>query len=122
MKVMSDNEIKELQSHLVDFVCQEPFKKLLQEIYQLREDLRHEFVEAVLLDRSLLRKRGVEVPDDLHIQRSHFADGRPTLFCVVKKLPEGYGWKKITVTFDNELIGLKHPAFAFDDHGGPHWN
>jgi hypothetical protein len=122
MKVMSDHEVREMQSNLINFVSQGEFRKIIGEIYELREDLRHEFVDAVLLDRDLLSKRGIKIPDDLYIQRSHFADERPTLFCVVKKLPEGYGWKKITVTFDNEKIGLERPAFAFDDHGNPHWN
>jgi len=35
------------------------------------------------------------------IQRSEFADQRPTLFCVSKVLPLAYPWHKITVTFDS---------------------
>jgi len=35
------------------------------------------------------------------IQRTAFRDNRPTQFAIVKHLPHGYTWEKVTITFDN---------------------
>ncbi|GAA5024170.1 hypothetical protein GCM10025734_82300 [Kitasatospora paranensis] len=55
---------------------------------------------------------GVFVPAGLTIQRSTFRDDRPTLFCIVKHLPHGLLWEKVTVTFDNPSGG---PALFYKD-------
>jgi hypothetical protein len=106
-----------LQRDLTDFVCSHEFKSMLLELGALPEHLKHEFVEFVLLDSDQLKLRGIRVPDGIQIQRSYFADQRPTLFCVTKKVPKGLFWEKITITFDNETVGLAKPSFACDGEG-----
>lgn len=85
-----------------NFVLTPEFQALLTEMYKLPPHLRYEFVELVWLDEDVLRARGLEKPEGLLIQRSEFADKRPTLFCVTKTLPPGLGWHKVTITFDNQ--------------------
>ncbi len=84
-------------------VAAQPFKSLLWELWSLPEELRHEFVETVILDSEELVRRDIRIPEGVSIQRSWFADNRPTLFCVTKCLPESAGWKKVTITFDNPI-------------------
>ena len=88
----------------IQFVKQPVFVALMEELYSAPPGERAEFVSAVLLRDSERRARGLTVPPGLTIQRSAFGDGRPTLFCVSKRLPDGlpHGWYKVTVTFDNE--------------------
>jgi hypothetical protein len=107
----TEQEIKSSLDEIRNFVATEAFLSVLGDLFALPEHLRHEFVEAVLLDPALLKSRGVDVPDTLSIQRSHFSDNRPTLFCVSKELKENIGWKKVTFTFDNQTIGII-PPFA----------
>ncbi|MEH2474596.1 hypothetical protein V1281_004221 [Nitrobacteraceae bacterium AZCC 2161] len=106
-----------IQKELCDYVCSESFQRVLCEVSSLPEALRHEFVEFVLLDEEQLAIRNILPPAGIAIQRSYFADRRPTLFCVTKKVPEGLLWKKITITFDNDSIGLSAPPFACDENG-----
>jgi hypothetical protein len=106
-----------IQNELTNFVCTDSFRSLLGEMSSLPEHLRHEFVELVLLDKAQLARRGVHVPKGIEIQRSFFADQRPTLFCVSKAVPAGHLWKKITITFDNERVGLANPQFACSEDG-----
>lgn len=84
-------------------IASDAFKSLLHEIWSLPPELRHEFVETVILDPEQLSLRGLEIPPDVTLQRSWFADDRPTLFCVVKHVEEGAGWRKVTATFDNPI-------------------
>jgi hypothetical protein len=85
------------------YVAAPPFKDLLRELYELPSERRPAFVEEVVLDVDARRQRGLEDPSPgLVIQRSTFADGRPTLFCVSKVLPLAYPWHKVTITFDDE--------------------
>jgi len=95
--------MKEIWQEISDFVSASEFQLILQDLYNLPIQDRGKFVEAVLLDKEILRKRGVIAPEGLVIQRSVFGDGRPTLFCVSKLLPEQYWcyWEKLTITFDN---------------------
>jgi hypothetical protein len=97
-----------------EFVSTEAFQSVFAEMEALPEHLRHEFVELVWLDPRELARRRLFVPDDLQIQRSFFGDRRPTLFCVNKFLPEGLGWKRVTVTYDNQTAGSK-PEFALEE-------
>ena len=54
-------------------------------------------------------KWDLAVPNDMHLQRSEFADGRPTLFCVTKILPLAHPWHKVTITFDDAVVdSLEH--------------
>jgi hypothetical protein len=87
---------------IMDFVSTAPFSLVLDELYALPKDQRPKFVEQVLLNSQELQERGILPPADLVIQRSAFGDGRPTLFCVSKPVPEGHAWKKVTVTFDEQ--------------------
>lgn len=68
---------------------------------RLPPDERASLVSEVVLDPGARASRGITVPAGLVIQRSTFADARPTLFCVAKHLPRNLGWKKVTITFDN---------------------
>ncbi|HEX8159217.1 MAG TPA: hypothetical protein VF526_17665 [Solirubrobacteraceae bacterium] len=95
--------IKEGVEEIGRFVAQTPFKALLGELYELPADQRAGFVEEVVLDPRARAGRGLdETPPGLVLQRSEFADGRPTLFCVSKVLPLAYPWHKVTITFDND--------------------
>src|SRR6476659_8075063 len=69
------------------FVTRTAFQRLLNELYALPHAVRARFVEEVVLNSKQLAGRGIETPDGLIIQRSTFADGRPTLFCVSKITP-----------------------------------
>lgn len=88
---------------LVAFGQSKPFAALLEELWKVPVEFRHEFVELVVLNSEQLSHRGVVVPDGIDIQRSWFEDERPTLFCVTKRLPPGYGWKVVTITIDNPM-------------------
>ena len=55
-------------SSLRDFVEQAPFQATMQEMWQLPVELRHEFVELVLLDDAQLKRRGVDVPDGMELK------------------------------------------------------
>lgn len=77
------------------------FQALLDELYALPEDDRPAFVKDVILDPDQRARRGVVLPPDMFVQRSAFADRRPTLFCVSKVLPLAYPWHKVTITFDS---------------------
>jgi hypothetical protein len=95
--------MKEILQEIYDFVSRREFQLVLRDLYSLPVEERANFVETVLLNKEILKKGGVIAPDGLVIQRSVFGDGRPTLFCVSKLLPERYWhyWKKLTITFDN---------------------
>jgi len=83
------------------FVSSPEIQSLLKELEEIPAAFRHDYVSLVLLDENELAKRNVFVPSDLVIQRSAFADKRPSLFCVTKRLPQGILWDKVTVTYDN---------------------
>jgi hypothetical protein len=93
-------------SDLLDVYFSEEFQNLFQEMRNLPEKERPQFVEEVFLDEEVLRKEGVEIPEDVLIQRSSFGDRRPTLFCLKKYLPEEYqekfAWQNVNITFDND--------------------
>lgn len=75
------------------------FQSLLAEMNDLPtlED-KDRFVRTVLLAPEELDRRGVTPPAGVVVQRSRFADDRPTVFCVVKYLPDPT--RKMTLTFD----------------------
>jgi hypothetical protein len=93
--------LKEGIEDIGDFVGTPPVQRLLEHLYALAEDERPQFVLDVVLNAEQRTSRGIEVPEDMTIQRSQFADGRPTLFCIVKKVPLAYPWQKVTITFDS---------------------
>jgi hypothetical protein len=113
-------ERQRAQQEIIDFISLPSFQAVLAELGSLPEQMRHEFVELVLLDKEQLNFRGIQIPEGIHIQRSHFADNRPTLFCVARELPPASLWRKVTVTFDNQNIALKRPKFACQSDGSLH--
>ncbi len=94
-------EIKKGITAIGEFVASPAFQDVLAELAELKAEERPQFVVDELLDPVKQTLRGLDVPDGMHLQRSHFADGRPTLFCVSKVLPLAYPWHKVTITFDN---------------------
>lgn len=94
---------RESLNEILDFVELPEFQSMLSEMWQLPTEIRHEFVELVILDTDEHKRRGLKVPIGMDMQRSWFEDERPTLFCVTKKLQPGMGWKIVTVTIDNPL-------------------
>ena len=94
-------EITKALQRIIEFTQTESFRKVFTEMMSQPPQERAQFVLDVWLSSAQLRSRGLDVPDDLVIQRSAFRDGRPTLFCVTKHLPEGLAWSKVTVTMDN---------------------
>ena len=95
---------KNIQAALADitaFIEKPEFQTVLAELAAVPPELREYFIRSVLISREELSRRGVEVPEDITVQRSAFEDNRPTLFCITKYLPEmGNARKKVTVTFD----------------------
>lgn len=83
-------------------VAVQPFQDMLEEMYSHPKHERPAFVERVVLNAQEREKRGVFIPSEVILQRSKFADGRPTLFCATRLLPLAYPWQKVTLTFDSE--------------------
>jgi hypothetical protein len=89
------------------FVCTPEFKALLAELYAEPAERRAAFVNDVILDRHARERRGIDdAAEGLIIQRSEFADGRPTLFCVTKMLGLAHPWQKVTITFDSKRVAV----------------
>jgi hypothetical protein len=101
--------ISEAMDEIQAFANSREFRQSLNEMFQLPEELRHEFVSLVFLNFTELSRLGIEVPKGIKIQRSEFQDKRPTLFCVSKNLPEGLVWRKVTITFDNTRPATYRP-------------
>ncbi|WP_328914121.1 MULTISPECIES: hypothetical protein [unclassified Streptomyces] len=75
------------------------FQAVLAEMNELPTlEAKTLFVRTVLLNPEALAARGIAPPEGVVIQRSRFADDRPTVFCVVKYLPDTT--RKMTLTFD----------------------
>jgi hypothetical protein len=91
-------QLQESLDAIATFVTSEPFLRVMREFADVPRAQRHDFVRRVLINRDAMAQRGVQVPQDLIIQRTAFEDRRPTIFAVVKHLPEP--GKKVTVTFD----------------------
>jgi hypothetical protein len=107
MHVASETTLAEpdadLTSALEDiyaFIQADAFQNLLEELWAQEPSQRLAFVDEVILSDRERRRRNVFVPDGMAVQKSHFADHRPTLFCVSKKLARE-PWK-VTITFDND--------------------
>jgi hypothetical protein len=94
-------EIRKGIEAIGEFVASAAFQTVLAEMAALDEDARSNFVVDELLEPTRRADRDLVVPNGMQIQRSQFADGRPTLFCVSKVLPLAYPWHKVTITFDN---------------------
>lgn len=103
-------QIDEGMLRIRDFVQSEGFMKLYTEVMRVTESRRHEFLDVVLSDPAILKAYGIIIPDGMKIQKSEFADGRPTLFCVTAYLPKGLAWRKVTLTFDNADINSFQPV------------
>jgi hypothetical protein len=94
------NEVANGILEIGKFVQKPEFQRLLFELRTVPAERRVEFVETVLLNDNELAHRGIEIPSGMVLQRSYFADNRPTLFCLTKKLSQKQ-WK-VTITFDAE--------------------
>ncbi|MGH8903393.1 MAG: hypothetical protein ACRDYA_17405 [Egibacteraceae bacterium] len=112
MGTTREEEINIALNYLIDYVNTPSVRSLLGEFWGLPKGERAQFVLDVLLNVDALRERDVVVPPDIIFQRSAFGDNRPTLFCMTKYLPDGIGWKKVTITFDNPD---GEPALRYDD-------
>lgn len=91
---------------LIEFVASPEFEEVMSELRSLKSTERPQYIVSVLLSESELRRRGVQVPEGILIQRSAFGDRRPTLFCVKKYLPAKYSnvWQNVNITFDNQFV------------------
>jgi len=96
---VTKEEAVEAYKKIRSFVELSEFQELLKELNNVAPEDRPQFVQAVLLNTTELKTRGINTPDDLTIQRTVFQDGRPTLFCITKYLSDGV--TKATITFDN---------------------
>jgi len=92
-------EAREGLLEIRDLITSDEFILLLDELYSLSPGDRDRFVREVILDEEALSSRGIEVPPGLKVQRSHFGDDRPTIFCVTKLLSDDI--RKVTYTFDS---------------------
>ena len=105
------NEVATRISEIGKFVETTEFQMLLSELRAVPVEDKVRFVENVVLNGNELTRRNINIPEGMAIQRSYFADNRPTLFCVTQKLTNKQ-WK-VTITFDNEgqsgSIPLAHP-------------
>lgn len=90
--------------NIAEFVSEVPFRNLLNELAEVSPEDRPDFILDVVMNNRELAKRDITVPDNMTIQRSTFHDGRPTLFCVSAITALGYPWRKVTFTFDNEIL------------------
>ena len=95
--------IRESVQKIGQFVCRPEFQALVDELFSLDKKARPNFVLNVILNEEERRKRGIVVPTGMIIQRSTFADNRPTLFCITQRVPLARPWDKVTITFDNPL-------------------
>jgi hypothetical protein len=89
---------------VIEYVMSPNFQDVLADMLRCPESDRPEFVLTTFLDPAERARRGIEPPKGMRIQRSTFHDGRPTLFCVSILTPLAYPWRKLTVTFDNDII------------------
>lgn len=89
----------EALTDLHQYVRTPGFRGLLDEMNKLPTiRAKDHFVRTVLLNAEQLEARGALPPEGVVVQRSRFQDSRPTVFCVVKYLPDPT--KKMTITFD----------------------
>jgi hypothetical protein len=95
------NESKSILAYLKTFASKSEFQLLLQELYSKSGDARSKFVHDVIINPGEIAKRGIIVPNDIIIQRTAFADNRPTLFCLTKYKADGI--TKLTITYDAPL-------------------
>lgn len=96
--------MRKTYDELIEFVTTDNFKSVLDELYGLPEIQRPNYVNSIILNKDKLLERGVDVPEDILIQRSSFGDLRPTLFVVKKYLPDEYkiAWENVNLTFDQK--------------------
>ena len=99
-------EMRSNYDELLDFFFSDEFQKVWTDLKAMSSVERHGYVKRVLLNKDVLKsERGIDVPENILIQRSAFGDRRPTLFCLKKYLPEKYHcvWENTNLTFDEEF-------------------
>lgn len=100
--LLDKNEMLTVLEEINEFTETKEFKSLVEELKGIpTRDSKYEFVRNVVINKEEQKKRGIEVPEGILIQRSYFVDDRPTLFCVVKYLKDGK--RKMTITFDDDI-------------------
>lgn len=93
-----ERKLAAAMAELKEFVERPRFQQVLAEMDKLPFAERDTFIRRHLLNPAELARRGITPPEGIVIQRSRFGDGRPTVFAVVKYLPQDY--RKVTITFD----------------------
>ncbi len=89
---------------LIDYVMTPAFQTALGDMVKVGDAERPAFVLDTFLDPAERARRGIEPPPSMRLQRSTFRDGRPTLFCICILMPLAYPWRKLTFTFDNDIL------------------
>lgn len=89
---------------LIDYVMTPAFQAALGEMIRVGDEDGPAFVLRTFLDPEERARRGIEPPSSMRLQRSTFRDGRPTLFCICILMPLAYPWRKLTFTFDNDIL------------------
>jgi len=88
---------------LIDFFTSSEFQMAWERLRAMPKLKRYMYIRDTILNREMLEAEiGCKIPDDILIQRSAFGDGRPTLFCLKKFLPEKFHsvWENVNLTFD----------------------
>lgn len=93
-----ERALSDAVAELTEFTETPQFQRMLAEMDALSFEERDLFVRQHLLAPQELERRGLTPPEGIVIQRSSFGDGRPTVFAVVKYLPNDY--RKVTITYD----------------------
>lgn len=93
-----DDALTELES----VYRSEPFVALLDELWRVQPgQSRYEWVQENVIDPASLEARGIHLPTNIRLERTYFDDDRPTLFALVKHLPPGLPFTKVTITVDD---------------------
>lgn len=99
----TEDELKSTYAELISFFNDEPFQKVVAELFSIPDrSERFEFVKEQLINKQYLLAKGVDVPEDIIVQRSYFYDNRPTLFCLTKYLQDKK--RKVTITIDDNAF------------------
>jgi hypothetical protein len=94
-----EQKLAAAMAELREFVETPQFQRVLAEMDGLSFADQDRFIRRHLLEPAELARLGITPPEGIVIQRSRFGDARPTVFAVVKYLPEDY--RKVTITFDH---------------------
>ena len=78
------------------------FQKLLEKLWELQPGVeRQVFIRDIVHNQAQLEDYGLTKGSKVALQRTYFDDDRPTLMALVFHLPEGLGFRKVTITYDD---------------------